>query len=300
VTSPSLPSSAVARLLDGRAAARSLLQSLQEEVAAGLRDGRARPGLATVLVGEDPASQVYVRNKRKACEQAGLHNVHHSLPAGAGQRQLLNLLAQLNADPAVHGILVQLPLPRGHDYDENEVLAAIAPGKDADGFHPASQGALVQGRAGPVPCTPRGVMHLLGLTGAALAGKQAVVVGRSNIVGKPVALLLLREHATVTICHSRTRDLAAEVARAEILVAAVGAPGLVRGEWVRPGAIVVDVGINRMPDGSLCGDVDFAAAAQRASWITPVPGGVGPMTIAMLLRNTVDLAWPASGGLQRL
>lgn len=294
MTSPSTPSSAVARLLDGRAAARSLLQTLQEEVAAGLSSGRARPGLATVLVGEDPASQVYVRNKRKACEQAGLHNVHHSLPAGAGQRALLDLLARLNEDRAVHGILVQLPLPRGFDYDENEVLAAIAPGKDADGFHPASQGALVQGRPGPVPCTPRGVMHLLGLTGTALAGKQAVVVGRSNIVGKPVALLLLREHATVTICHSRTRDLAAEVARAEVLIAAVGAPGLVRGEWVRPGAIVVDVGINRLPDGSLCGDVDFAAAAQRASWITPVPGGVGPMTIAMLLRNTVDLAWKNS------
>lgn len=292
MTSPATPSRAVARLLDGRAASRSLLESLQKEVADGIRGGRLRPGLATVLVGEDPASQVYVRNKRKACEQAGLHNVHHSLDVGAGQARLLALLAALNADPAVHGILVQLPLPRGGDYDENEVLAAIAPAKDADGFHPASQGALVQGRPGPVPCTPRGVMHLLGMTGISLAGKQAVVVGRSNIVGKPVALLLLREHATVTICHSRTHDLAAEVARAEVLIAAVGAPRLVRGDWIRPGAVVVDVGINRLPDGSLCGDVDFEPAAQRAAWITPVPGGVGPMTIAMLLRNTVDLAWP--------
>jgi methylenetetrahydrofolate dehydrogenase (NADP+)/methenyltetrahydrofolate cyclohydrolase len=291
-TSSSSAPLAAARLLDGRAASRQLLEVLREEVSAGLRAGRVRPGLATVLVGEDPASQVYVRNKRKACEAAGLHNVHHSLAASTGQSGLLKLLADLNADPLVHGILVQLPLPRGFDYDENEVLAAIHPAKDADGFHPANQGALVQGRPGPVPCTPRGVMHLLALTGIKLAGKQAVVVGRSNIVGKPVALLLLREHATVTICHSRTQDLAAEVARAEVLIAAVGAPGLVKGEWIRPGAVVVDVGINRLPDGSLVGDVDFAAAAQRASWITPVPGGVGPMTIAMLLRNTVDLAWP--------
>jgi len=292
MSSSSTPSRAVARILDGRAASRTLLESLREEVAAGLRAGRAQPGLATVLVGEDPASQVYVRNKRKACEQAGLRNVHHSLDAGAGQARLLALLRDLNADPAVHGILVQLPLPRGCDYDEHAVLAALNPAKDADGFHPASQGALVQGQPGPVPCTPRGVMHLLGLTGLSLAGKQAVVVGRSNIVGKPVALLLLREHATVTICHSRTRDLAAEVGRAEVLIAAVGSPRLVQGSWIRPGAVVVDVGINRLPDGSLCGDVDFAPAAQRADWITPVPGGVGPMTIAMLLRNTVDLAWP--------
>ncbi len=289
--SPATPPAA-ARLLDGRAASRDLLEVLRAEVARGVAAGRARPGLATVLVGEDPASQVYVRNKRRACEQVGIANVHHALPAGAGQARLLEVLATLNADAAVHGILVQLPLPRGGDYDENEVLAAIAPSKDADGFHPLSQGALLQGRPGPVPCTPRGVMHLLASAGVSLAGKHAVVVGRSNIVGKPMAQLLLREHATVTICHSRTRDLAEVVGRAEVVVAAVGSPELVRGAWIRPGAVVIDVGINRMPDGSLCGDVEFAGAAQRAAFITPVPGGVGPMTIAMLLRNTVDLAWP--------
>ncbi len=291
MTSPFASPRAPARLLDGRAASRTLLDALRQEISQGVAAGRPRPGLATVLVGEDPASQIYVRNKRKACEQVGLVNVHRQLPADTGQKALLALLALLNADPGVHGILVQLPLPKGCDFDENEVLAAIAPAKDADGFHPLHQGALMQGRAGPVPCTPRGVMHLLALTGSGLAGQHAVVVGRSNIVGKPVALLLLREHATVTICHSRTRDLAAEVGRADVVVAAVGAPRLVRGEWIKPGAVVVDVGINRLPDGTLCGDVDFGPAAERAAWITPVPGGVGPMTIAMLLRNTADLAW---------
>jgi methylenetetrahydrofolate dehydrogenase (NADP+)/methenyltetrahydrofolate cyclohydrolase len=281
---------APARILDGKAAAAALLEGLRAEVAVAVAAGRAQPGLATVIVGQDPASQVYVRNKRRACEKVGLANVHHELPAGAGQARLLAVIAALNADPAVHGILVQLPLPRGHDYDEHAVLAAIAPAKDADGFHPLNQGALLQGRPAPLPCTPRGVMHLLAGAGIELAGKHAVVVGRSNIVGKPVALLLLREHATVTICHSRTRDLAAVVGAADVLIAAVGAPRLVKGSWIQPGAVVVDVGVNRLPDGSLCGDVEFEEAAARASWITPVPGGVGPMTIAMLLRNTVDLA----------
>ncbi len=290
-TPPRPAARAPARLLDGKAASAALLDALRAELAAGVSAGRPRPGLATVIVGDDPASQVYVRNKRRACEKVGLTNHHHELSAVAGQTALLKLLAALNADPTVHGILVQLPLPRGGDYDENAVLAAIAPEKDADGFHPLNQGALLQGRPAPVPCTPRGVMHLLAGAGVELAGRHAVVVGRSNIVGKPVALLLLREHATVTICHSRTRDLAAVVGTADVLVAAVGAPRLVKGSWVKPGAVVVDVGVNRLPDGSLCGDVEFEAAAARAAWITPVPGGVGPMTIAMLLRNTVDLAW---------
>jgi len=284
-------SRAPARILDGKAASAALLETLRAEVSVGIGAGRARPGLATVIVGEDPASQIYVRNKRRACERVGLANHHHELPEAAGQARLLALIGELNADPAVHGILVQLPLPRGADYDEHAVLAAIAPEKDADGFHPLNQGALLQGRPAPVPCTPRGVMHLLAGAGIELAGKHAVVVGRSNIVGKPVALLLLREHATVTICHSRTRNLAEVVGSADVLVAAVGAPRLVKGAWVRLGAVVVDVGVNRLADGSLCGDVEFEVAAARASWITPVPGGVGPMTIAMLLRNTVDLAW---------
>lgn len=279
------------RLLDGKAAAALMLESLRAQVAEGVAVGRPRPGLATVIVGEDPASQVYVRNKRRACERVGLGNQHHELPANSGQQTLLRLIRALNADPQVHGILVQLPLPRGHGYDENEVLAALDPAKDADGFHPLNQGALLQGRPAPLPCTPRGVMHLLAAAQVSLAGKHAVVVGRSNIVGKPVALLLLREHATVTICHSRTADLGSEVARADVLIAAVGVPRLVRGEWIKPGAVVVDVGVNRLPDGSLCGDVEFEEAARRAAWITPVPGGVGPMTIAMLLRNTVELGW---------
>ena len=284
--------SSSAQILDGKALAARVRQELRDQIDAGLAAGRARPGLATVIVGEDPASQVYVRNKRRACEEVGMANFHTELPAEAGQAALLAEVARLNADEAVHGILVQLPLPRGFDYDENAVLEAIDPAKDADGFHPLNQGALMQARRAPVPCTPKGCMRLLAETGVETSGKKAVVVGRSNIVGKPVALLLLQQNCTVTICHSRTSDLEAEVRAADIVVAAVGVAELVRGPWIKPGAVVLDVGINRNEAGKLVGDVEFAAAAERAGWITPVPGGVGPMTIAMLLANTLEAAWP--------
>lgn len=284
--------SSPAQILDGKALAARVRAELKEQIEAGVAAGRPRPGLATVIVGEDPASQVYVRNKRRACDEVGMANFHTEMPADAGQAAVLAEVQRLNADPDVHGILVQLPLPSGHGYDENAVLAAIDPGKDADGFHPLNQGALMQGRQAPVPCTPKGCMRLLEETGVNPSGKKAVVVGRSNIVGKPVALLLLQKHCTVTVCHSRTADLAAEVAGADIVVAAVGVAELVRGAWIKPGAVVLDVGINRNDEGKLIGDVEFAAAAERAAWITPVPGGVGPMTIAMLLSNTLESAWP--------
>ena len=287
-SAPMDPPVTSARLLDGKALAEQILTTLQREVAEKMATGLPAPGLATILVGHDPASHIYVRNKRRACEKVGMTNIHHELDKAYGQTALLRLIAQLNADPSVHGILVQLPLPKGCDYDENEILAAIDPNKDADGFHPFNQGALMQGRKAPVPCTPKGIMRLLDECGLQLKGLHAVVVGRSNIVGKPVALLLLERHLTVTICHSRTRDLAAEVGRADIVVAAVGVPELVRGAWIKKGAVVLDVGINRNTEGKLVGDVEFHAAAARASWITPVPGGVGPMTIAMLLQNTFE------------
>ncbi|MBT4029708.1 MAG: bifunctional methylenetetrahydrofolate dehydrogenase/methenyltetrahydrofolate cyclohydrolase FolD [Planctomycetes bacterium] len=280
-----------AQILDGKALSASIRVDIRETISKGIAAGKTAPGLATVLVGEDPASAVYVRNKRRACDETGMVNFHKELPADIGQQALLDVVAELNADQAVHGILVQLPLPKGFDYDENAVLQAIDPAKDADGFHPLNQGALMQGTPAPIPCTPKGVMALLRETGLELSGKHAVVVGRSNIVGKPVSLLLLREHCTVTVCHSRTQDLAAVVGSADVIVAAVGVPELVKGNWVKPGAIVLDVGINRNAEGKLIGDVEFATAAERASWITPVPGGVGPMTIAMLLQNTLEAAW---------
>ncbi|MCP4093154.1 MAG: bifunctional methylenetetrahydrofolate dehydrogenase/methenyltetrahydrofolate cyclohydrolase FolD [Planctomycetes bacterium] len=277
-----------AQLLDGKALSERILNSLKEKVEAKHNAGMPAPGLATILVGNDPASHIYVRNKRRACEKVGITNIHHELDEHVGQAALLKLIQELNDSPEVHGILVQLPLPKNCDYNENEVLAAIDPAKDADGFHPFNQGALMQGRKAPVPCTPKGIMCLLDECGLDLKGRHAVVVGRSNIVGKPISLLLLERHLTVTICHSRTRDLAAEVNRADIVVAAVGVAELVRGDWIKPGAVVLDVGINRNEEGKLVGDVEFRAAAQRAAWITPVPGGVGPMTIAMLLQNTFE------------
>jgi len=285
-----MTTSSPAQLLDGKALSARILDELQQRVSAHLAGGGSAPGLATVLVGNDPASHIYVRNKRRACEKVGLNNIHHELAEDLGQDRLLSLIHDLNQDPGVHGILVQLPLPSGFDYDEHEVLAAISPDKDADGFHPLNQGALMQGYRAPVPCTPKGVMRLLDETGVALTGKRAVVVGRSNIVGKPVAMLLLARHMTVTVCHSRTRDLAAEVGNADVVVAAVGVAKLVQGDWIKPGAVVLDVGINRDEEGRLVGDVEFHAAAERAGWITPVPGGVGPMTIAMLLENTLEAA----------
>jgi methylenetetrahydrofolate dehydrogenase (NADP+)/methenyltetrahydrofolate cyclohydrolase len=275
------------RVIDGKAVA----AVVRDEVRARVRALAARgvqPGLATVLVGDDPASQVYVRNKQKACEDVGMRSFGHRVAAATSQGELRRLVETLGRDAAVHGILVQLPLPAGLDGDE--IIGAIPPAKDVDGLHPVNQGRLLAGLDGPRPCTPLGVMRLLDETGTTLRGARAVVVGRSVLVGKPVALLLLERHATVIVCHSRTRDLAAEVGAADVVVAAVGQPALVRGAWIRPGAVVIDVGINRGADGKLCGDVEFEAARERAAWITPVPGGVGPMTVAMLLANTAAAA----------
>ncbi len=280
--------STASNLLDGKALAASIRAELAQRIASLAAAGRPQPGLATVLVGDDPASHVYVRNKRRACDEVGMANFHVELPADAGQAAVLAEVQRLNQDPRVHGILVQLPLPKNAGYDENEVLAAIDPAKDADGFHPLNQGALMQGRPAPVPCTPKGVMRLIDHSGMKLKGCNAVVVGRSNIVGKPLALLLLARHCTVTLCHSRTTDLAAEIGRGDVVVAAVGVAQLVKGAWIKPGAVVIDVGINRNQAGKLVGDVEFEAAQPRAGWITPVPGGVGPMTIAMLLENTLE------------
>ncbi len=274
-------------VLDGK----QIAARVRVEVAVAVKELRAGgvvPGLTVVRVGDDPASAIYVRGKRKACEEVGIHSVEHHLPASTSQQELLALVARLDADPAVHGILVQLPLPK--HVDESRVLDAIDPRKDADGFHPVNVGALWLGKPAPRPCTPAGIMRLLDEAGCDPKGKRALVVGRSHIVGKPTAAMLLERHATVTVAHSRTRDLAEEVSRAEILVAAIGKPELVKGSWVRQGAVVIDVGMNRLPDGKLVGDVEFAEAARRAAAITPVPGGVGPMTIAMLLVNTVELA----------
>jgi methylenetetrahydrofolate dehydrogenase (NADP+)/methenyltetrahydrofolate cyclohydrolase len=274
-------------IIDGKAVAARVRAEVAEDVKALRAEGKV-PGLTVVRVGEDPASAVYVRGKRKACEEVGIHSVEHHLPATIAQEDLIALIRQLNADATVHGILVQLPLPK--HIDESQILDTISPRKDADGFHPVNVGALWLGKPAPRPCTPAGVMRLLDEAKVDLRGKRAIVVGRSHIVGKPMAALLLERHATVTIAHSRTADLAGEVGRADVVVAAVGKAEMIKGAWVKEGAVVIDVGINRLPDGKLVGDVEYAEAAKRAAAITPVPGGVGPMTIAMLLRNTVDLA----------
>jgi methylenetetrahydrofolate dehydrogenase (NADP+)/methenyltetrahydrofolate cyclohydrolase len=273
-----------ATLIDGKAVAAALRAALAERVAAL----PFHPGLAVVLVGDDPASAVYVRNKDRAAASAGIAARTIRLPADTGQAALVAQVAALNADPAVDGILVQLPLPP--HLDAWAVIAAIDPGKDVDGLHPVNAGRLADGDPGLVPCTPLGVMKLLDAAGIGLRGARALVLGRSNLVGRPVAALLLAADATVTVAHSRTRDLAGECRRADVLVAAVGRPEMVRGDWLRLGAVVIDVGINRLPDGRLVGDVAFDEAAAVASAITPVPGGVGPMTIACLLENTVAAA----------
>ncbi|NIO10445.1 MAG: bifunctional methylenetetrahydrofolate dehydrogenase/methenyltetrahydrofolate cyclohydrolase FolD, partial [Deltaproteobacteria bacterium] len=246
------------------------------------------PGLAVVLVGNDPSSQIYVRNKEKACQEVGIHSREHLLPESVSEKDLLSLVESLNQDRDIHGILVQLPLPK--HINAESVLRAISPAKDVDGFHPFNQGLLLMGNESFQPCTPLGILRLLDAIGCDPKGKRAVVVGRSNIVGKPVALMLLARHATVTLCHSRTADLSGEVKHADILVAAIGQPQMIRGEWIKPGSVVIDVGINRLPNGKLAGDVEFETAKDRAEWITPVPGGVGPMTIAMLLFNTLKAA----------
>jgi methylenetetrahydrofolate dehydrogenase (NADP+)/methenyltetrahydrofolate cyclohydrolase len=273
-----------ARIIDGKAVAAELRRGIAARVAAA----GFRPGLRVVRVGEDPASGVYVRNKDRAAQEVGFDSTTLHLPAETTEAELLAVVARLNADPAVDGILVQLPLPAQIAADR--VIAAVAPEKDVDGFHPLNAGRLAAGQPGLVPCTPKGVMHLLHAAGAALPGARAVVLGRSQIVGRPMAQLLLGADCTVTIVHSRTRDLPAECRRAEILVAAVGRAEMVRGDWISEGAIVIDVGINRLADGRLVGDVAFAEAAARAEAITPVPGGVGPMTIACLLENTLEAA----------
>jgi len=276
-----------ATLIDGKAIAHEVRARVAEEVAALVAAGERAPGLATVLVGEDPASTVYVANKRRACAEAGIADLHRHLPATATAAEVAALIEQLNADPACSGILLQRPLPDG--LDDAALSALIAPEKDVDGLTPISAGRLLQGAPGLRPCTPLGVIELLDRHEVPLEGAEAVIVGRSDLVGKPVAQLLLQRNATVTVCHSRTRDLPAVCARADVLVAAVGVPRLLGADAVKPGATVIDVGMNRLPDG-LCGDVDFDAVREVAGLLTPVPGGVGPMTIAMLLRNTLAAA----------
>ena len=276
-----------ANVIDGKAVAARVRAGVAEDVRAFAAAHDTSPGLATVLVGDDPASHVYVSNKIKACEEAGIRSIHHGLGADVSQDELLGLVAELDADDEVDGILVQMPLP--DSIDQDAVVAAIEPAKDVDGLTATSAGLLAQGRPGMVPCTPLGVMELLRDAGVEVGGASAVVVGRSILVGRPMAALLVNASATVTVCHSRTRDLGAVCGAADILIAAVGSPRMIEGEWVKPGAAVIDVGINRTEDG-LVGDVDFELAKERAGAITPVPGGVGPMTIAMLLRNTLSAA----------
>jgi len=276
-----------AKILDGAALAQSIRADVAQRAAKLAAAGRA-PGLAVILVGDDPGSAIYVRHKVKDCEEAGIRSTLDRLPASTTQQQLLARIRELNEDDTIDGILVQLPLPP--QIDPFTVIETISPAKDVDGFHVASAGALMTGQPGFLPCTPYGVMRLLAQAGARLRGAEAVVVGRSNIVGKPQAMLLLQADATVTICHSRTRDLAVHTRRADVLVAAVGRARMITGDMIKPGAIVVDVGMNRDESGRLCGDVDFESASRVASWITPVPGGVGPMTRAMLLVNTVEAA----------
>jgi methylenetetrahydrofolate dehydrogenase (NADP+)/methenyltetrahydrofolate cyclohydrolase len=285
-----------ARIIDGNALSASVREGLAQRAQALSRRG-ITPCLAVILVGEDPGSQVYVRNKVAACEKAGMRSLKDVYPADVDPAVVFARVAALNADPSVHGILVQLPLPK--QFDSSAVLAAIDPEKDVDGFHAENVGALMQGQPRFIPCTPYGVMEMLKTHNVALKGAEVVIVGRSNIVGKPMAMLLLAQSATVTVCHSQTRDLAFHTRRADVLVAAVGRAKMITGDMIKPGATVIDVGINRLPPeqgGKLCGDVDFESAKEVAGLITPVPGGVGPMTITMLLANTIEAAERAAGG----
>lgn len=277
-----------AKVLDGKRIADKLLDDLATRIASRIAAGRSRPGLAVVLVGDDPASGVYVRNKRRACERVGIRAHDFDLAADTPDAELLALIQRLNADPSIHGILLQLPLPGGRD--GTWLLEHIDPGKDVDGFHPTNVGRLALRQFGLRPCTPRGITTLLAYTDRPVRGRSAVVVGVSNHVGRPMALELLIAGCTVTSCHKFTpRDvLEAHIRQADILVVAVGRPAMIPGEWIKPGAVVIDVGINRLEDGRLCGDVEYQAAAERASWITPVPGGVGPMTVATLMQNTLE------------
>ncbi len=277
-----------AKLIDGKVLAQSIREQIAKDVADLHANTGVRPGLAAILVGDDPASHLYVKNKQKACDAAGIYVDEHRLPATMSQADLLALIEKKNADPKVHGILVQLPLPK--HIDSKVILDAVSPLKDADGFHPYNLGRLVEGNPVFEACTPKGVIKMIESTGVGIEGKRAVVVGRSNIVGKPVALMLLHRHATITICHSKTKDLPAVCREAEILVVAIGKAKFVTADMVREGAVVIDVGVNRLSDGTFVGDVDFGPVSQKAGWISPVPGGVGPMTITMLLYNTVEAA----------
>jgi methylenetetrahydrofolate dehydrogenase (NADP+)/methenyltetrahydrofolate cyclohydrolase len=274
-----------AQIISGTELAASIRETIAKRAAELTKLGH-QPGLAVVLVGEDPASQVYVRNKVSACEKAGFKSVMHRMPENTSQEALVGLVQQLNADPTIHGILVQLPLPK--HLDSHFVIEAISAEKDVDGFHISNAGLLMTGKPLFRPCTPYGVMKMLELTRIELKGAEAVVIGASNIVGKPQAMLLLQQGATVTLCNSKTKDLKSHCQRADVLVVAVGRPNMITGDMIKPGAVVIDVGINRLPDGKLCGDVDFDSAKEVAGWITPVPGGVGPMTITMLLQNTIE------------
>ncbi|MBI5745924.1 MAG: bifunctional methylenetetrahydrofolate dehydrogenase/methenyltetrahydrofolate cyclohydrolase FolD [Nitrospirae bacterium] len=282
----------MAGIIDGKAVASEIRTKIKKDVEQ-LRSKGIVPGLAAVLVGDNPASQVYVRNKRKACEEAGIYSEEHKLPADLKQEELVKLVNDLNKDKKINGILIQLPLPK--HIDSKMILECVSPDKDVDGFHPYNVGRLTVGDPIFSPCTPHGVIVLLEHYGIKMDGMNAVVVGRSNIVGKPVALMLINRNATVTVCHSRTKDLNERCREADILIVATGRPRMIRGDMVKEGAVVVDVGINREDNGGLVGDVDFEEVSKRAGWITPVPGGVGPMTIAILLKNTVESAKRAAG-----
>ena len=278
----------MAKIIDGKAISKDIREEIKNEVAERVEKGLCRPGLAVIIVGEDPASQVYVRNKKKGCEEVGFYSEVYELPAETTQDELNTLVDKLNKDEKIHGILCQLPLPK--HLDENEVILRIDPKKDVDAFHPYNVGKIMIGDFDFLPCTPAGVMALLERSGIEVSGKECVVVGRSNIVGKPQAMLLLHKSGTVTVCHSKTKDLASVCRRADILVAAIGKADFFGADMVKEGAVVIDVGMNRRPDGKLTGDVNFAEVEPKASYITPVPGGVGPMTITMLLKNTLTAA----------
>ncbi len=282
-----------AKLIDGKRIATAVKSEVRAEIDAAIARGLRRPGLAVVMVGDNPASAIYVRNKRRACEEAGVLSVAHDLPQSTSERELLTLIDELNGDPRIDGILVQLPLP--DQVRQGAVIDRIDPKKDVDGFHPYNLGRLAQRNPLIRPCTPYGVIRMLDAEGLSVRGLDAVVIGASNIVGRPMSLELLLMGATTTVCHRFTRNLEEQVRRAELLVVAVGKPGIVRGEWIREGAIVVDVGMNRLGNGHLVGDVEFEGARERAAWITPVPGGVGPMTVAMLMRNTLEASLRRQG-----
>lgn len=282
----------MAKIIDGKALAQSIKENIAREVAA-LKEKGVTPGLAVILVGDDPASKVYVNNKKKACAQVGIYSEEYLLPADTDEKTLLDLIAKLKADKNISGVLLQAPIPPHLDY--RKISETISPDKDVDAFHPYNVGKIMIGDFDFVPCTPAGVIELIKSTGTEIAGKNCVVIGRSNIVGKPQAMLLLKENGTVTVCHSKTKDIASFTRGADILVVAVGKAGFVNGDMIKPGAVVIDVGMNRNAEGKLCGDVDFASAEPVAAYITPVPGGVGPMTVTMLLKNTVKAAKLANG-----